>query len=356
MRIVHLLPALDHGGVESVVCDLNRALAGAGHESIVVSRGGGLVDRIVKDGGRHFALDLKSKNPLAYFLRAAALRKLLKSLVAPEMVVCVHSRVPAWLFAWANRELSLPWISYAHGANSVSRYSEIMTRGDRVIAPSRFLGGYLESNYGTRPGGATLKERLRIIPNCVDIEMFDPSRLDGAFVEAMRREWGLESRDFVTMSIGRITPLKGFDNVIRDFAEKGTATQDGRRRRLVIVGGADKGKDGCLRELEALVAKLCPPGSVVFAGRQEKIAECISIADEVVSGNMTKPESFGLAVAEALAMEKPVRLLRRFGGAAEILDDVAAAGKPTTRDAVRALYGFDVMRDRTLAVYREVAK
>ena len=356
MRIVHLLPALDHGGVESVVCDLNRALAGAGHESIVVSRGGGLVDRIVKDGGRHVSLDLKSKNPLTYFLRAAALRKLLKSLVVPQALVCVHSRVPAWLFVWANRSLALPWISYAHGANSVSRYSEIMTRGDRVIVPSRFLGGYLEENYGSKPGCETLKERMRVIPNSVDLDMFDPARLDGQFVEAKRREWGLENGDFVTMSIGRITPLKGFDNVIRDFAAKGAVAEDGRRRRLVIVGGADKDKGGCLHELEALAAKLCAPGSVVFAGRQEKIAECISIADEIVSGNMVKPESFGLSVAEALAMEKPVRLLRRFGGAAEILDDVAAAGRQSTREAVRDLYGFDAMMEKTLAVYKEVAR
>ena len=71
---------------------------------------------------------------------------------------------------------------------------------------------------------------------------------------------------------------------------------------------------------------------------------------------MSKPESFGLSVAEALAMGKPVRLLRRFGGAAEILDDVAAAGCPSMREAVRALYGFETMRDRTLAVYREVAR
>ena len=336
--------------MESVVCDLNRALAQAGHESIVVSRGGALVGRVEAEGGRHFQLDLKSKNPFTFFMRAAGLRRLLKSLAAPHTVVCAHSRVPAWLFAQANKGLSLPWITYAHGANSVSRYSEIMTRGDRVVAPSRFLGGFLVENYGS------LGDRLRIIPNAVDIDRFDPAKLDGSFIEAKRREWGLAPGDSVTMSVGRITPLKGFDNVIRDFAAAGAATPDGRRRRLVIVGGADKGKEKCLLELEGLAKRECPPGTVVFAGRQEKIAECISIADEIVSGNMVKPESFGLSVAEALAMEKPVRLLKRFGGAAEILDDVAASGKPSTREAVRELYGFEAMKEKTLAVYREVAR
>ena len=38
-------------------------------------------------------------------------------------------------------------------------------------------------------------------------------------------------------------------------------------------------------------------------GGQTKIPECLSLADLVVSGNVSKPESFGLSVAEALATD-----------------------------------------------------
>ena len=141
--------------------------------------------------------------------------------------------------------------------------------------------------------------------------------------------------------------------------EQHTQEQQHRAERAVLVAVQLPNRPDVgplLRELEELAKRECPPGAVVFAGRQEKIAECISIADEIVSGNMVKPESFGLSVAEALAMEKPVRLLKRFGGAAEILDDVAASGKPSTREAVRELYGFEAMKEKTLAVYREVAR
>ena len=62
MKVVHLLPALEQGGVETVVCDLVRALSG--WESVVVSKGGRLVARVEEAGGRHVTLDLKSKNPL----------------------------------------------------------------------------------------------------------------------------------------------------------------------------------------------------------------------------------------------------------------------------------------------------
>ena len=332
MKIVQQLPALAQGGVETVVCDLNRALVGCGCESVVSSCGGPLVERIERDGGRHVRLALKSKNPLTYCQRAWKLRKFLQT-ERPDLV-CVHSRVPAWLFVGANRTLGLKWITYAHGANSVSRYSAVMTKGDRVIVPSQFLADYLKANY--RLGD----ERIRIVPNAVDTTRFDPDRLDAEFIAAKRREWGIEPGDKVTMAIGRITPVKGLEALIGAL---------GPGEKLVIVGGADRHHLRYLANLKALAAGK----PVVFAGAQERIPECLAIADEVVSGNTTKPETFGLSVVEAFAMNKPVRLARRFGGAAEVLAAVERLQAPSLRSAVIALYSPERQLERTLAVYRE---
>ena len=336
MKVVHLLPALEQGGVETVVCDLVRELG----SSVVVSKGGRLVKTVEAAGGRHIALDLKSKNPLTYFTRAWKLRRILRA-ENPDLV-CVHSRVPAWLFVWANRGLGLKWISYAHGANSVSSYSEVMTKGDLIIVPSRFLAEYLKANYGTPEG------KIRVIPNAVDAKRFDPDNLDQAFIAEKRRTWGIREGDRVLMAIGRITPVKGFDNLIREFA---AAKSD--KDKLIIVGGADKHHQKYLESLKALSSSLIPhPSSLIFAGQQAKIPECISIADEIVSANTTKPETFGLSVIEAYAMNKPVRA-KRFGGVAEVMEAVEKAGKPTLREAVIALYGQDLQAARTLSAYRE---
>jgi len=330
MKVVHLLPALEQGGVESVVCDLNRVLTSAGCSSVVISNGGKMVERIERDGGRHLALDLKTKNPLSYFTRALGLRRLLKK-ERPDLV-CAHSRVPAWLFLWANRGLGLPWITYAHGANSVSRYSEVMTRGDLVVSPSRFLADYLKKSYNLS------ETRLRIVPNPVDTTRFDPERLDRGFVEDKRREWGLAAAEHVVMAIGRLTPVKGLDHLIRTTP---------RTTKLVIVGGADRHHLGYERKLKEMAGP-----NVVFAGPQTKIPECISLADEVVSANTTKPESFGLSIVEAYAMNKPVRA-KRFGGAAEVMEAVERRGAASFREAVIALYGMERFAKQTLAVYRQ---
>ena len=85
MTVVHLVPAMEQGGVESVVCDLNRAAAAAGWRSVVISKGGRLAERIAADGGRHVAMDIKSKNPLTYFSRAMKLRRKLREIASLEI-------------------------------------------------------------------------------------------------------------------------------------------------------------------------------------------------------------------------------------------------------------------------------
>ena len=125
MKTLQLVPAMEQGGVERGVVEMNRVIRGAGWENVVVSAGGRLADQIARDGGRHVVCDVKSKNPLTFFARAAALRKILAA-ERPD-VVCAHSRVPAWLFRWANRALGIPWITFAHGANSVGWSSKVMT-------------------------------------------------------------------------------------------------------------------------------------------------------------------------------------------------------------------------------------
>lgn len=350
MTIVHLVPRMDQGGVESVVVNLNNAVVAASHHSVVISSGGRLAEKITSAGGVHITLDVKSKNPLTFFSRALKLRRILKSLSkdSSPILVCAHSRVPAWLFVWANRTLRLPWISYAHGANSVSRYSAVMTKGDAVIAPSNFLAQFLLQNYKDE----TLPNRLSVISPGVDLKKYDPASVDLKSVQELKEAWGIDEHTFVTMSIGRISPVKGFDNVIKDFAA--STLPQRKNAKLVIVGGADKRHANLLTELKSLASSLGVSSCVVFAGQQSKIPECLSIANEIVCGNTIKPESFGLSVCEALAMGKHVRLIREFGGAAEILESVKNFGALNPGDAVRNLYGIDVVATKTLEKYEEV--
>ena len=373
MKTLQLVPAMEQGGVERGVVEVNRAMAAAGWENVVVSAGGRLAAQIESDGGRHVVMDVKSKNPFTYLLRARKLRKLLEA-ERPD-VVCAHSRVPAWLFVRANRRLGIPWISFAHGANSVSWYSAVMTRGDLVVTPSNFIAEHLKANYGLDSG------KIRVIPRAIDRTKFDVERLDRTFMDAKRMEWGIEG-SFVVMGVGRITQLKGYDTLIRAIkeAQKAKRGADGRPFRLVIVGEAEALRKDVETNLRRLVKELAMEDCVVFAGNQSKIAECLALADVVVSSNTRKPEAFGRSMAEALAMGRPV-VAKAFGGALDIVEDgvngalVPAATAqedeaPAFAEAIMrvsrmkfgdlrsealAKFSFDRMVERTLSAYRELA-
>ena len=378
MKTLQILPALEQGGVERGVVEVNCALAARGWENVVVSAGGRLAATIEADGGRHITMDVKSKNPLTFFQRAYRLRRIIRD-ERPD-VVCAHSRVPAWLFAFANRALGVKWISFAHGANSISWYSRIMTAGDLVVTPSRFLADYLKGAYGLA------EERIRVIPRAVEASKFDVAALDRGFIAAKRAEWRVDGR-WVVMAVGRITQLKGYDTLIRALAALRSPSPVPRfpvpvprAPKLVIVGESEALRKNVEDDLRRLVAELGLADDVVFAGNQQKIAECLSIADVVVSANTRKPEAFGRSMAEALVMGRPV-VAAAFGGALDIVEDgVNGALVPIPPDKsadmapafaaallrVRSMrlgdlraaalekFSFDKMISRTVAAYEEL--
>lgn len=361
MKTMQLVPAMDEGGVERGVVEMNRAIAAAGWENVVVSSGGRLAAQIEADGGRHITARVKSKNPFDCLARAAELRRILAA-EKPD-VVCAHSRVPAWLFKIANRSLGIKWITFAHGANSVSPYSRVMTYGDLTVTPSNFVAGHLKKAYGIAD------RKIRVIPRAIEKERFDTENLDRAFMEEKRREWGLEGR-FTVMGLGRITRLKGYDRLIEATAQVAVKIPD---VKLVIVGEAEASRKDVEAELRAQTERLGLEERVVFAGNQRKVAECLSLANVVVQSNTEKPEAFGRSMAEALAMGRPV-VAKAFGGALDIVRDgidgilvedrefaeaiVKVAGMKfgDLRKSALERFSFERMTQKSLSVYKEVAK
>ena len=202
MRIVQLLPELNEGGVERGTMELSRELVKLGHESIVISAGGKLVEQIEHDGGKHIIFDVCSKNPLTVPLRIFQLRKILEEL-NPD-ILHARSRVPAWLTYLANKKLQIPFVTTVHGFNSVSPYSAIMTKGDHVICVSGAIKAYIQEHY------QTADEKITVIPRGIDLEKFNPNNLDAEFIDTFTEEYQLGNK-FVVTSVGRITQLKDLE-------------------------------------------------------------------------------------------------------------------------------------------------
>ncbi|WP_267127199.1 glycosyltransferase, partial [Xanthomonas sacchari] len=183
LTVVQLLPALESGGVERSTLEIAQALVEAGHRAVVVSAGGRLLPALAATGAEHIALDIGRKSLLT-LRHVPALRRLF----ARERADIVHarSRLPAWL-GWRALQ-GMPaaqrprLVTTVHGLNSPSRYSAVMTRGERVICVSETVRDYVLQHYPQ-----TDPARLRVVPRGIDPAQF-PRR---PWPDAQARAWAV---------------------------------------------------------------------------------------------------------------------------------------------------------------------
>ena len=305
MKVIQILPELNEGGVERGTVDLNREFVKRGIQSIVISNGGKLVPQIIQDGGIHIQVDVCSKNLLSAPWRIWKLYKELKNL-SPDFLH-VRSRIPAWMVYFANKILKLPVVATVHGFNSVSFYSSIMTKADRVICVSNAIKKYIKHHYKTPD------DSISVIPRGIDLEQFNPNKIDPKWIDEAKVKWSLESA-FIVTSVGRITQLKDYETFIKAISklqEKITNIKG------LIVGGVRDDKKEYFQSLKELCKSLHVEDKIVFTGSQKEIAQIYALSDVVVSSSK-KPESFGRAVAEALALNTPV-VATNHGGVLDII-------------------------------------
>ncbi len=361
MKIVQLVPELNEGGVERGTVELSRGLVRRGHESIVISRGGKLVWQIEQHGGLHVNMDLCSKNIATAPFRVVQLRGILRRL-QPD-VIHARSRVPAWLAYFANKKLMLPFITTVHGIYSVNRYSKIMTSGDVVICISEVLKEYVCSNFGTND------KKIRVIPRGVDLNYFNPSRLDHDFINEFKSQYNLNDK-FIVSSIGRITYLKDYETFIKAIA---LTAKKIHNIAGVIVGGTTRDKEGYLHKLQELARTLGVQEKLVFTGSQTKMPEIYALSNLTVNASLTMG-NVARTVLESLAMNTPV-LATTYKGLNNIIkngingyiidtrNDFDLSGKiillhdnmiENTRDSIDVEFTLKNMIEKTLDVYLSV--
>ena len=365
LTVVQLLPALESGGVERSTLEIADALVRAGHRAIVVSAGGRLVEGLVRGGAGHVRLDIGRKSPLVLG-HVPALRRLF----ARERVDIVHarSRLPAWLAWWALS--SLPgatrprFVTTVHGLNSPSRYSAVMTRGERVICVSRTVRDYVLRHYP-----ATDPLRLRLVPRGIDPRQFPraPRPDHDARAQVAAQYPALGGEGPLLLLPGRGTRLKGHADAVALLA---TLRGGGMDARLWMPGARARGRERYLAEIEALAAASGVSGAMAMTPPTSEIAAAYAASDLVLQLSR-KPEAFGRTVVEALSCGRPV-LGWDHGGSGELLRELQPGGVAPPFDAAALAlaarnllerapslpdtipFTLQAMQDATLSVYDEL--
>ena len=82
--IVQILPSLISGGVEKGTLEVAKHLSRNGHDSIVISNGGRLVDQLINDGSTHIKWAIGKKSILTFFGSSFTSNLLLNSCMLPK--------------------------------------------------------------------------------------------------------------------------------------------------------------------------------------------------------------------------------------------------------------------------------
>ncbi len=294
--IMQVLPALNAGGVEQGVVDINAAIIRAGGHSIVVSAGGRRVAEITKAGGTHIALPVDSKNPLTIARNISRLRKIIRE----ENVDIVHacSRAPAWSAGRAVIGTSARYVTSCHAAHKITSalkrlYNSSIAKGERVIAVSHFLADYLEQNYQVAP------EKICVVHRGVALEKFHPNSVTPERLIKIARQWRIPDGAAVIMLPGRISRTKGHMFLI-------DAMRQLRQRDVFcLFVGSDTGNENYRKELEAYISGKELGGSVRLVNACDDMPAAYMIATVVVAPSLV-PEGFGRVAVEAQAMGRPV--------------------------------------------------
>ena len=204
--IMQVVPALNSGGVEQGVIDLNASIVKAGGRSIVVSSGGTRAREITKAGGTHITLPVHSKNPLTIASNIAKLRKVIRTNNVDIVHAC--SRAPAWSAGRAVQGTSARYVTSVHSAHKISGalkrlYNSSITKGERVIAVSHFLADYLEKNYQINSAN------IRVVHRGVALEKFHPNSVTPDRLIKVARQWRVPDGALVIMLPARLSRSKG---------------------------------------------------------------------------------------------------------------------------------------------------
>ena len=324
MKVMQILPEFSAGGVELCVLELAQALVAAGHTSLVVSNGGGLGSQLEREGSRHIRLPVHRKSPIS-LLQVWCLRRLLRK--ERPHILHYHSRVPGWIayLAWLSLRPSLRprLVSTMHGFHSVSPYSAVMTKGERVIAVSQSMRSYLLQNYP-----ATSPERIRVVYPGLDPRRYERhTLLASADAVAFEVAYPLPPGGWRLILPGRITRLKGHHDflwLLAALQRRGFAVQG------LVVGSVHPRKQAYSQELYAAVDALKLRGSVHFLGPRSDLPVLMAASHLVLSLSQ-QPESFGRTVLESLALSTPVAGYA-YGGAGELLNCLYPQGRVLPKD------------------------
>ena len=302
MNILQISSASSFGGGERYVADLTNTLIARGHNLFAAVRPGSPLIRHLELPQEKIltlplrnALDVPSAHELDRFVRRQRID-----------VVHAHMARDYSLASYAaHRNRKTKFIATRHVLFQLNRlHRHTLARATRVIAVSAAVAKELQR--------VVNESQIALIPNGIDVDRF--ARARAGFDRAQfLRSMGLPADCLLVGSVGELRTLKRHDDFIRGAARIVSRFPETQ----FVLAGIDTLGD-VRKQLERLVVELRLKDCFHFLGWVDEAERLLCAMDVFVSASET--ESFGLAMAEAMASGTPV-VATRTEGAQEVVED-----------------------------------
>ena len=321
MGIPFLYPAISYGGAARAAYELAGTLHEMGHQITVLTTDVWDRQSRYRKNGFHAPFEIirvpNLSNKIAYhwqFYTPLGILKHAERLLSQSDVLHLHTfrNLLNDLLARAAVKQKIPYVLSGHGTiPRIERFHFIKQAYDYLIGRWQLenASGYVAVSPAERRNMRQFglsAGKIRVIPNGVgSIEEANP----GAF----RERWRIDPDEQIVLFLGKITPRKGLQHLVRAFAQV-------RNRARLVIAGNDMGYGGRIR---ALISQLHLEQRTLWTGVLNDQQKFAAFADADLTVYPSANEVFGLVPLESILAGTPVivcadhgcgQVIRRTGG------------------------------------------
>ncbi len=357
MRILHVIGNLSRagGGPSRAVLDMAVSLAGRGHElAIYATQSGG--ETLPLESARQAGVEIRLfpvQPPRAWQYSPELARALAGAIPKADLVhlhglyfhydlvtakLCRRHGVPYVLRPYGTLD---PWIHRRARWKKLPMELWFQNRDLRDAAALHFTAA--EEAERARPFAQGAPEA--VVPLGIDPQEFAAAPEPGGF-RAAHPEIGARR---ILLFLSRIHEKKGLDLLLPAFAQSLRHHDD----LHLVIAGPDDGAEPAARALSARLGiedRVSFPG---LLGGEEKLA---ALADCTLFVLTSYQENFGLSVAEALAMKRPVLISDKVNIWRELEQDGCAFVVPCEIEAIAAALHAALSDDGRLRAMGEAGR
>ncbi|MBQ9763207.1 MAG: glycosyltransferase family 4 protein [Phascolarctobacterium sp.] len=299
-RILFLVPRMNIGGAETYVYTVAKELQSKGeYEVFVASAGGGLADELEKIGVKTFFVPVRFSRRFGSWIAVSMLKKIIKEYNID--VVHANSGDAGCIAAELKKAIDIPIVYTAHGVFGNIEREYVIDTLDRIICVSNFVKERaLQQNF--------TESKLITRYCCIDTNRFTP---DSSLRTELRKMYNIDKDTLVLATVSRIKNLehKGHGALLEVFKKYAF----NKNWKLIVVG-----KGNGLIQFKYKIKQAGLEDKIICLGHRNDVEKVLNIADVYVSP--TQFETFGLAIAEGMAMEMPA-VAYEIGGTSEVVND-----------------------------------